>query len=62
MSSSYGPTPNWEEVCREIDEKNLTGEAVARIELSTSEPFDFTKLYAKELTEEEKEIEKLAEE
>jgi len=62
MSSSYGPTPNWREVCREIDEKNLTGEAVARIELPPSEPLDFTKLYVKELTEEEKEIEKLAEE
>ena len=60
MSSSYGPTPNWEEVCRELDEKNLTGEAVARIELPASEPLDFTKLYVQELTEEEKEIEKLA--
>ena len=57
MTSSYGPTPNWREVCREIDEKNLTGEAVARIELLASEPFDFSKLYLQELTEEEKQIE-----
>ena len=57
MSSSYGPTPNWKEVCREIDEENLTGEAVARIELPASEPFDFTKLYVQELTEEEKQVE-----
>ena len=57
MTSSYGPTPNWREVCREIDEKNLTGEAVARIELPASERFDFSKLYLQELTEEEKQIE-----
>ena len=57
MTSSYGPTPNWREVCREIDEKNLTGEAVARIELPASEPFAFSKLYLQELTEEEKQIE-----
>ena len=57
MTSSYGPTPNCREVCREIDEKNLTGEAVARIELPASEPFDFSKLYLQELTEEEKQIE-----
>lgn len=53
MSSSYGPTSNWKEVCRQIDEENVTGEAVARIELPASEPFDFSKLYAQEITEEQ---------
>ena len=53
MSSSYGPTPNWKEVCRQIDEENVTGEAVARIELPASEPFDFSKLYPQEITEEQ---------
>ena len=53
MSSSYGPTPNWKEVCRQMDEENLTGKAVARIELPTQEPFDFNKLYPQEISEEE---------